>query len=201
MPDTPDVSRLSLGMSLTPSPQVTGKRAREEDEWDPADIEVLQNVSGTEQLFMSRVALTPSQILSRPPKAALYPPGSMPPPTVLDELTTAVVDQLGGRERAGREGRAAIVVDDPMTGSGSSSSDASDEPSSPAWSHSWEDTRRMLTTLALEDTRLGAERADRKLSRQERLARPGVRRVDSMDFLNDASNESSPNERLGRVLR
>ncbi|KAL1405111.1 hypothetical protein Q8F55_008734 [Vanrija albida] len=68
------------------------------------------------------------------------------------------------------------------------------------WHHSFTETRAKLATLALADTRLGAEVAERKLTRKERLARPGVKRVSSMDFL-DNEDSDTPSEKTGRVLR
>jgi hypothetical protein len=40
-----DGSSSSHGLTLTPSPRVTGKRGREEEEWADAEVEMLQNVS------------------------------------------------------------------------------------------------------------------------------------------------------------
>lgn len=69
-----------------------------------------------------------------------------------------------------------------------------------SWHHSFTETRAKLAVLALADTRLGAEVAERKLTRKERLARPGVKRVSSMDFLDDEDSDT-PSEKTGRVLR
>jgi len=146
----------------------------------------------------------------------------MPPPHVLDELTSAVVEQLGPGREVGATGDVEEAVsgstayrstDDPMddtsteasvscstSRTGSPDPEPSSHPAAP-WPHSWDETRRMLTTLALADTRLGAERADRKLTRQERLARRSLRRADSMDFLDRDGSETPPSEKLGRALR
>lgn len=43
VPGAPDVSGLNLGLPLTPSPPITGKRGRKED-WAPAEVKMLQSV-------------------------------------------------------------------------------------------------------------------------------------------------------------
>ena len=101
--------------------------------------------------------LTDTKILLHPyrPLSAPYPPGELPPPDVIDELTTQV---LGYASK---------------------------------WPHSWDATRKRLFDLALEESKFGL---DRKTSREG--SRPGLRRVDSMDFLDQ--EESGV---IGRTLR
>lgn len=109
----------------------------------------------------------------------------MPPPDVLNGLTSALLETLGQDE------------DTPM----SAIAIAIDCSSIDAWPHSWDATRHKLAALALAETRLGAELANRKLTRQERLARPGIKRVGSMDYLDDEDEGAMPSARIGRVLR
>ncbi len=108
----------------------------------------------------------------------------MPPPEVLDGLTTALLETLGKDEDTPTT---SIAID-------------IDCSAIDAWPHSWDATRHKLASLALSETRLGAELANRKLTRQERLARPGIKRVGSMDYLDDEEG-TMPSERIGRVLR
>lgn len=69
-----------------------------------------------------------------------------------------------------------------------------------SWSHGWDATRKKLFDVALAESKIahGAlDEEDRKLPRQERLHRPGLRRVDSMDFL----DQSTDGDNVGRTLR
>ena len=73
------------------------------------------------------------------------------------------------------------------------------------WQHSWEATRKKLFDLALAESKFGPEGADRQAPRGQRAGRPGLRRVDSMDFLDRAEQEagsSSANvDGFGRAAR
>lgn len=221
-PHTPDVSSLSIGLTLTPSSK--GKRLRE-DEWAAAELDILKT------------------LLARPPRDDLhFPPGAMPPPGILDELTTFVFVTYRHRKGAAMNGESNGTVQQENDGSPnddnpplaavpdamesdssdvsddtmdiSLSSDGSDYPECNStsmdgvWPHSWETTRRMLTHLALAETRFGAEREAHKLTRRERLARRNnLKRVNSMDFLDEElsagenDREIRDRERLGRVQR
>lgn len=184
LPGTPDVASLAIA-ALTPSPSpgtpVTGKRTRE-DEWVPEEVEVLEG------------------FLSRPLRQHLFPPGSMPPPHILDQLATAVLGSYRGDDTsASTDGYDASAEPSPAPSEGGSRATSPLPPTSD-WPHSWEETRRMLGALALAETRLGAEVADRKLTRAERLAKPGIKRVGSMDFLED-EDDAPPAEKMGRVMR
>lgn len=118
----------------------------------------------------------------------------MPPPDVLDGLTNALLETI----RCAAKERASAGAKSPTLSIGNLDIDCS---SIEAWPHSWDETRHKLAALALADTRLGAELANRKLTRQERLARPGIKRVGSMDYLDDEESQAKPSERIGRVLR
>lgn len=118
-----------------------------------------------------------------------FPPGSLPPPHLLDELASAVICSY--TDEGGSAG------DDEWSANSRESS-----PASGAWPHTFAETRSKLVSLALAETRLGAELAERKMTRQQRLARPGIKRVGSMDYLDDdGATESMPSESIGRVLR
>ncbi|KLT38384.1 hypothetical protein CC85DRAFT_34657 [Cutaneotrichosporon oleaginosum] len=159
-----EVTPLSTPLISPASATVTGKRHR--DEWTMDEVQLLENV------------------LARPPPDLHFPPGSMPPPEVIDGLTSAILETLGRDED---KPKTSIAID-------------IDCSSIDVWPHSWDATRHKLAALALADTRLGAELANRKLTRQERLARPGLKRVGSMDYLDDEDG-GMPSERIGRVLR
>lgn len=118
----------------------------------------------------------------------------MPPPEVLDELTNGILETVRSGESRGDVSSRATS---PALAIGSLDLDYSVID---AWPHSWDETRHKLAALALANTRLGAELANRKLTRQERLARPGIKRVGSMDYLED-EEQAMPSERIGRVLR
>ncbi|BEI84284.1 hypothetical protein CcaverHIS002_0408880 [Cutaneotrichosporon cavernicola] len=122
-------------------------------------------------------------VLARPPPDLHFPPGSMPHPEILDGLTSALMERLGYEDMSATS----IPMD-------------IDCSSVDTWPHSWDATRDKLTALALAETRLGAELANRKLTRQERLERPGIKRVGTMDYLDDEES-TMPSERIGRILR
>lgn len=135
----------------------------------------------------------------------------MPPPHILDELTSAVVHKCDISDTVEEEPPMDLLV--PPATTDMDGYDASAEPSpcvsgagsrsvSPgsSWPHSWEETREKLAALALAETRLGHEREDRKLTRQERRQRPGLKHVGSMDFLDVPGDAQSP-DKIGRVLK
>ena len=97
------------------------------------------------------------------PLSASYPPGELPPPEILDELASQILDYA--------------YVDR-------------------AWRHSLDDTRKKLFQLALAESKLGHQ-ADRQHGR-DRQSRPGLRRVGSMDFLDDRSDDDGD---VGRTMR
>ena len=98
-----------------------------------------------------------------------YPPGDLPPPNAIDELTNQILTFAfrSSPARHKQEG----------------------------WTHTWDATRRKLFELALANSKFGGDAAERK----ERKAQPGLRRVDSMDFLNERPEKGSDN--LGKALR
>lgn len=102
---------------------------------------------------------------------------------MLDGLTSVVVGSYEGSSSC----------------DGSAESSRSSSPSS-NWPHSWTETRRKLVFLALADSRLGAELAERKMTRQERLARPGIKRVGSMDYLEEDDAAQVAGGKVSRVL-
>ncbi|GMK57096.1 hypothetical protein CspeluHIS016_0309360 [Cutaneotrichosporon spelunceum] len=157
-----DVTPLSSPIMSPPS-AITGKRHR--DQWTVDEVQLLENV------------------LARPPPDLHFPPGSMPPPEVLDGLTSVLLETLDHKDMPMVS--TAIDIDCSLIDT---------------WPHSRDTTREKLAALALAETRLGAELANRKLTRQERLARPGIKRVGSMDYLDDEES-TMPSERIGRVLR
>lgn len=188
-PHTPDVSGLSIGLALTP-PSVTGKRVREED-WHPAELDILK------------------MILARPPRDDLhYPPGALPPPDVLDELATFIIVTYRHASVAMEDSSEPSPSGLPRSESESDMSDDADASFSTdsgyplraeGWPHTWEETRLMLTHLALEDTRWAADRDHTKLSRKERLARRNqLKRTDSRDSLSELSGSESDLERRER---
>ena len=92
-----------------------------------------------------------------------FPPGELPPPDIIDELTNQVLT-FAFR-----------------------SSPAKGRNKEEGWNHSWDVTRRKLFELALADSK-------HELSPQ----RPGLRRMDSMDFLDDRDDGDGD---VGRTMR
>jgi hypothetical protein len=77
--------------------------------------------------------------------------------------------------------------------------DGGRSPLEEGWRHSWDATRKKLFDLALEHSKFGHDVQERKMSRAERHARPILRRMDSMDFLDEGEEKES--EKVGRALR
>lgn len=143
------------------------KRAREEDEeeaakWTEEDVDTIQ-----------AALLHPFRPLSAP-----FPPGELPPPSVLDELTHQIV-KYAYRPSPVKRGR--------------SKQPPKPRPHEDGWTHSWDATRRKLFRVALTESQSahGMDAEDRKLPRVERVQRPGLKRMDSMDFLDQAEEESN----------
>jgi hypothetical protein len=106
-----------------------------------------------------------------------YPPGELPPPIIIDELTSQIL-AFAFRPFAGKE----PAVD-----------------GSQGWKHSWSDTRKKLFESALAQSKFGHECLDRKSQNPDRAARPGLKRVDSMDFLDQPNDERTGTQ--GRAMR
>jgi hypothetical protein len=104
------------------------------------------------------------------PLSVHYPPGELPPPNAIDELTTQILNF------AFRSSPTTHMHE--------------------GWLHAWNATRRKLFKLALAESKFGGDVVERK----ERATRPGLRRVDSMDFL-DQEPEEGGCDKLGRALR
>ena len=118
------------------------------------------------------VYLTRSQTLIHPyrPISVQYPPGELPPPNAIDELTGQILT-YAFRSSSNDHGHG-------------------------GWNHDWDATRRKLFELALAESKFGGDTATRK----ERATRPGLRRVDSMDFL-DQEPVDKGSDKMGRALR
>lgn len=132
------------------------------------------------------------------PLSTPYPPGELPPPSVLDELTHQIVKYAYRPSPVKRSSRTKLPP--------------KPRPHEDGWTHTWNATRRKLFRLALAESQhahgLAAE--DRKLPRHERLSRPGLKRMDSMDFLDQADEEdreagtsrrTDETEGVGRAIR
>ncbi|WVQ74370.1 hypothetical protein IAR50_003970 [Cryptococcus sp. DSM 104548] len=148
------------------SPTLHSKRPRDSDEseqeWTTHELGLLEN------------------ILSRP--SSQYAPGSLPPPSVLDEFTTRIVQpQQTAESTAGPQ-------------------KSRSPENTMIWLHSWESTRQKITEIALEYSRFGIEAERRKLPREVRSERPGLRRMDSMDFLDDGDGTEGSGSGVGRAI-
>lgn len=117
------------------------------------------------------------------PLNASYPPGELPPPEVIDELAGQVVrfaHIVEGDERS--------TEDDAGIKSGS-------------WRRSREVTRKKIFEVALAESKFGHE-LDRKTQKDSTSgsggSRPGLRRMDSMDFLDEREDEDGD---VGRTMR
>ncbi|WVW86334.1 hypothetical protein I302_108378 [Kwoniella bestiolae CBS 10118] len=183
----PLVSCESMNLDEASSVGVGSKRSRDEEderfvepEWTEEEIDVIQST-----------LIHPFR-----PISTSYPPGELPPPKVLDELTNQVLNYA-------------------FRHSCSSSSPVEPSSSSPEpekkWSHSWDATHKKLFEIALNESKsaFGFDNIEekKKLTREERVNhsghRPGLRRVDSMDFLNqnDGEGEEKKSENVGRAIR
>ncbi|ODN99190.1 hypothetical protein I350_07349 [Cryptococcus amylolentus CBS 6273] len=110
-----------------------------------------------------------------------FPPGSLPPSTVLDDLTTRLLQsQTTMSEKSRSPGEDSITT---------------------IWLHSWDSTRQKMNEIALGNSRFGIEEERRKLPREERSERPGLRRMDSMDFLDEGNAADRSTSAVGRALR
>lgn len=116
------------------------------------------------------------------PLSTQYPPGDLPPGEVLDELTHQIVHYAPRLQR--------------LT---PAEQDVDRDDCDDAWAHSWEATRRKLFEMALADSKFGQQQQERRKPRAERLSRPGLRRVDSMDFLDEGDSDQLQD--LGRAAR
>ena len=182
----------------------SSKRGRDEDEeradpeWTDDEMDVLSSVRAGirgRHLHHPHLELTYLQTLMHPfrPLPMTYPPGELPPPNAIDELTSQVL-AFAFRQSPKRNSH-----DRPHT---------SDPPADPelghgreGWNHSWDATRRKLFELALAESKFGHEVIERKMNRGDgKVSRPGLKRVDSMDFLDEQSEEKT-NDNLGRALR
>ncbi|WVR09574.1 hypothetical protein IAU60_006643 [Kwoniella sp. DSM 27419] len=156
---------------------VGAKRGRDEPddtitepEWTEEEVEVVQAT------------------LVRPfrPVSTHYPPGELPPPNVIDELTNQIMHYAVSRRRSSPS---------------SPSSSPSEHETTVRWLHSWEATRKKLFEHALAESKFGHDAEERKMTREERQHRPGLRRVDSMDFLDQAEEEEKPADSIGKAIR
>lgn len=116
------------------------------------------------------------------PLSTPYPPGELPPPNVLDELTHQIVKYA--------------YRPSPMKRSSRSKVHPKPHPHEDGWTHTWDATRRKVFRLALAESQHahGMDAEDRKLPRNERVGRPGLKRMDSMDFLDQAEEEEQEAE-------
>ncbi|WVF67246.1 hypothetical protein IAT40_001994 [Kwoniella sp. CBS 6097] len=150
---------------------------REEAEWTEEEIDVIHST-----------LLHPFRPVSAP-----YPPGQLPPAHVIDELTNQILNY-------------AFKSRSPHSqASQASSPSEQDQGQAPEeWTHSFDATRKKVFEIALAGSRFGHDAEERKLSREERQQqqhRPGLRRVDSMDFLDQAEEVEKPADSIGKALR
>nr|XP_019010489.1 uncharacterized protein I206_04959 [Kwoniella pini CBS 10737]OCF49270.1 hypothetical protein I206_04959 [Kwoniella pini CBS 10737] len=164
---------------------IGSKRGRDEDddnslekEWTEEELDVLQ------------------AILIHPykPVSTSYPPGELPPAKVIDELTNQII------QYAFRNTHSSPTE---PTSRGRSRSKSPEERGK--WTHNWDSTRKRLFDIALHESKLafGFENAEekKKMTREERN-RPGLRRMDSMDFLDQAEDVSEKKgDNVGRAIR
>ncbi|WRT70070.1 uncharacterized protein IL334_007064 [Kwoniella shivajii] len=183
---------------------VGSKRSRDEEdekfiepEWAEEEIDVLDST-----------LLHPFR-----PVSTSYPPGELPPPHVLDELTNQILNYAFRRNKHNNE-RSSSPPSDISTESTSSEHEKGEKK---VWKHSWDFTRKKLFEIALAESKFGHaqqgfgfgfdnDENKKKPSREERLhSRPGLRRVDSMDFLDqkedDSDTNTSSSENVGRAIR
>ncbi|WVQ84555.1 hypothetical protein IAT38_006709 [Cryptococcus sp. DSM 104549] len=110
------------------------------------------------------------------PLTTQYPPGALPPSDAINELASQVLQHTG-------------------CPSPSLNSTAS------RWRHSEEATREKLKEVALAQTRLEYDMKLRKVPRDDRENRPGMRRLDSMDFLDQSGGGSQPEVQFSQAVR
>lgn len=200
------------------------------------------------------------QFILHPPQrlSHAYPPGTLPSPTQLDELTNQVIHYQGSTSRSPRtraRARARASAGFPFDGPACApshgmatppgSADSCDDAHAPRWAHTWRQTRSRLAHVgrlvakgytgdaiaralghvgaeseASMDERM-VETAARKLElpvrvaaeqsigpfkvgagisgQRRRLSRPSMRRVSSMDFLDEAGGEGESGGSAGEV--
>lgn len=125
--------------------------------------------------------------MSRPPRdfSVPFPPDALPPSVVIDEMT----DYVAGRKTAA------------PTSAGGLTATHGDDQLWRLWPHTWEEIRAKVIEIALEQSRFGRDAKERKLPREVRNHRPGLKRMDSMDFLDQDGTEGVSKDHLGRALR
>ncbi|GFZ50972.1 hypothetical protein JCM24511_08730 [Saitozyma sp. JCM 24511] len=206
---SPDVEERRIQVSMLMDDESSGvgiKRTRDEEEaveqvWTEEEVGQLQ-----------ATLLHPFRPLS-----VHYPPGELPPKDALDELThqivryafrsspvkrtTPVVHQPASSppDSPSKFDLSSSVMLEECSSHGTSPETSSNRPD--GWTHSWDATRQKLFELALEESKFGHDAYDRRMPRAERQTRPGLRRVDSMDFLDQAEEEERPADTIGRTLR
>lgn len=124
--------------------------------------------------------------MSRPARdfSVPFPPDALPPSPVIDEIT----DYVAVRAIAGH------ACIDEQTGTHG-------DNQLQFWPHTWQETRIKVLQIALEQSRYGRDAKERKLPREVRNHRPGLRRMDSMDFLDQEKTEGVSKNHLDRALR
>ncbi|ORX39405.1 hypothetical protein BD324DRAFT_649480 [Kockovaella imperatae] len=158
-------------------PAIGSKRSREDD--DAVD----------EPVWTSEELDTVQSTLVHPfrPLSQSFPPGDLPPPHVIDELTNQIL---------------AYAFRTSPTKRASGESENTTDFRTEGWTHSWEATRKKMFDIALSESK--GEIIPRRTAKETRtltglVARPGLKRMDSMDFL-DEGEEKAPDS-LGRALR
>ncbi|OCF34210.1 hypothetical protein I316_04160 [Kwoniella heveanensis BCC8398] len=133
------------------------------------------------------------------PVSAPYPPGQLPPAHIIDELTNQIVN-YAFKTRSPHSIH--NQTSSPCEGDGEDHDQDQWRPSS--WTRSFDATRKKVFEIALARSRFGHDAEERKMSREERQQqqhRPGLRRVDSMDFLDQAEGAEKPVDSIGKALR
>lgn len=126
------------------------------------------------------------KVMSRPARdfSVPFPPDALPPSAVIDEITDYIAIP-GIAAHASVDGQTATHGDNQLQ----------------LWPHTWQETRIKVLQIALEQSRFGRDVKERKLPREIRNHRPGLRRMDSMDFLDQEKTEGVSEDHLGRALR
>ncbi|AAW45477.1 hypothetical protein CNBH1270 [Cryptococcus deneoformans B-3501A] len=132
-----------------------------------------------EEEFIKLVMSRPARDFSVP-----FPPDALPPSAVIDEITDYIAIP-GIAAHASVDGQTATHGDNQLQ----------------LWPHTWQETRIKVLQIALEQSRFGRDVKERKLPREIRNHRPGLRRMDSMDFLDQEKTEGVSEDHLGRALR
>ncbi|RXK41463.1 hypothetical protein M231_01171 [Tremella mesenterica] len=194
------------------------KRCREDEpfpvEWTEEEIDLVQ-----------AVLLHPYKPLSQP-----FPPGVLPPGHIIDEIANQILAFAFRPTLPSRQLRhltdlgitSSTQIDasqSQLSPPGVQGQDGSDEVSwnghwedhwveeqeaeedRKGWRHGFTDTRKKVYELALADSKWGHDQAERKLSRLERKMRPGLRRMDSMDFLDEEEGQTGSLGGVGKALR